>query len=428
MTGPTATPTPPPRARWPVVARLGGAQTLAWASSFYLPALLARPMAAELGISEPAVFGAFSAALGVSALVGPHAGRQIDRHGGRPVLMATSGVFALGLLLLAAAPNALWLYLAWAVLGVGMGSGLYEGAFAALVRLYGAEARGPITGITLLGGFASTVGWPLTAALEHAWGWRGACATWAVLHLAVGLPLNAALPRTPGRPSDEPATAPNTSPGAPAPATMALPAATPPQPRLGTVVALSWVFAVTLFISTALAAHLPSLLAAVGAAPGTVIALAALVGPAQVAGRLLEFGALRRLHPLQSARLAALAHPLGAVLLAVFGVPAAAAFTLLHGAGNGILTITKGTLPLALFGVAGYGQRQGWLMLPARLAQALAPWLFGLLWAARGTEVLVWSAALAGTALAALVWLRAPAEPDRGGEGGNRPTTVNAPR
>ncbi|MDR7270513.1 putative MFS family arabinose efflux permease [Pelomonas saccharophila] len=377
-----------------VVAALGTAQTLAWASSYYLPALLARPMAAELGVAEPTVFAAFSVALVVSALVGPHSGRRIDRWGGRPVLMATSGLFALGLAAMALASGPIGLFAAWLVMGVAMGSGLYEAAFASLVRLYGQEARGAITGITLIAGFASTVGWPLTAALEHAFGWRGACWAWAGLHLVLGLPLNAWLPRA----------LPTTA----AAATDTTTGASGKPPAL-TAALLAWVFAVSWFISTAMAAHLPRLLSAVGAAPTAVILVSALVGPAQVAGRLLEFGLLRHLHPLHSARAAALMHPLGAALLAVLGAPAVAAFALLHGAGNGILTIAKGTLPLALFGSQGYGQRQGLLVLPARLAQALSPWLFGLLLAGLGTRVLWFSAALALSALAALLLIRVPA-------------------
>lgn len=379
-----------------VVASLGTAQTLAWASSYYLPAMLARPMAGELGVSQPTVFAAFSVAPVVSALVGPHSGRRIDRWGGRPVLMTTSAIFALGLGLLAVATGPVSLFAAWAVLGVAMGSGLYEAAFASLVRLYGHEARGAITGITLIAGFASTVGWPLTAALEHGLGWRGACWTWAALHLLVGLPLNAWLPRA--------------AHVAPAAGEMPTgPRSEPTEPPLGVAISLAWVFAVTWFISTAMAAHLPGLLAGIGTAPGVVIAIGMLVGPAQVGGRLLEFGFLRRLHPLYSARVAALMHPVGAALLLACGAPVAATFALLHGAGNGILTIAKGTLPLALFGPTGYGHRQGMLMLPARLAQALAPWLFGLLLAALGTRVLWVSAGLALSALAALLLIRVPA-------------------
>src|SRR6185295_1923155 len=137
---------------------------------------------------------------------------------------------------------------------------------------------------------------------------------------------------------------------------------------------LAFVFAVTWFVSTAMAAHLPRLLQAGGATLAAAVAIGALVGPAQVGGRLLEFGVLRHVHPLLSARLAALMHPVGAALLALLGAPLAALFAILHGAGNGILTIAKGTLPLVLFGAQDYGLRQGLLMVPARIAQASSPW------------------------------------------------------
>ncbi len=154
---------------------LGLAQTLAWASSYYLPAILTVTMARDLGLSAPTVFAAFSVALVVSALLGPIAGRAIDRFGGRPVLMVTNLMFAAGLCGLGLASGPITLFAAWVVLGIGMGSGLYEAAFAALVRLWGHDSRGGITGITLLAGFASTVGWPLSSYLETHFGWRVAC-------------------------------------------------------------------------------------------------------------------------------------------------------------------------------------------------------------------------------------------------------------
>lgn len=344
------------------VAALGAAQTLAWASTYYLPAIIAAPLAQDLGISVPTVFAAFSFALLVSAFLGPYAGRAIDRWGGRPVLMGTNIVFALGLASLGSAHSPWWMFFAWAVLGVGMGSGLYEAAFAALVRLYGAGSRNAITGITLIAGFASTVGWPLTAWLLEDFGWRSACYAWAALHLVVGLPLNWSLPRAVAHRTEQPGQAA---------------VAQSPVP-LRSAILLAFVFAVTWFISTAMAAHLPRLLQATGATLAAAVAVGALIGPAQVGARLLEYGVLRKVHPLLSARLAAALHPIGVVVLAVFGPAAAAVFGVLHGAGNGILTIAKGTLPLVLFGPQGYGHRQGVLMVPARIAQALAPWLFGI--------------------------------------------------
>ena len=146
-----------------VVSRIGTTQTLAWASTYYLPALLAAPLAADLGLPATHVFGAFTLALVLSALVGPRAGRALDDWGGRNVLSATSVLFAAGLAALGMAQTEWQMWAAWALIGVGMGSGLYDAAFAAVVRLYPVSARTAITGITLVAGFASTVGWPLTA-------------------------------------------------------------------------------------------------------------------------------------------------------------------------------------------------------------------------------------------------------------------------
>ncbi|MFM2120985.1 MAG: hypothetical protein RL722_2453 [Pseudomonadota bacterium] len=419
-----------------VVLRLGLAQTLAWASTYYLPAILARPMAAELGLTPGWVFAFFSGALLISAVVGPLAGRQIDRHGGRGLLMATSLVFALGLALLALAHGPLSLALGWAVLGLAMGAGLYEAGFASLVRLYGQGARNAITGITLLAGFASTVGWPLSGLMLEAWGWRGACLGWAGLHISLGLWLNSRLPRLPDVPGvpglpqrPHPTPQANLAPSSggaaqdasgqgaqgalggeaaqPAPPTAALDDSarlTPAEARLAAVL-LAAVFAAAWFTSTALAAHLPALLQAGGLSLAAAVGIGALVGPAQVAGRLLEFGWLRRLHPLLSARLAALSHPVGAALVLALGAGWAAPFALLHGMGNGILTIAKGTLPLVLFGSGGYGARQGLITLPSRVAQAAAPWLFGLGVERVGLGMLWLSTGLGLLAFAALMFM-----------------------
>ncbi len=371
------------------VITLGLAQTLAWASSYYLPAIVAVPMADELGIPVSTVFAAFSIALLVSAFLGPHSGQAIDRLGGRPVLMGTNIIFAAGLAALGSAQGQTGMFSGWILLGVAMGSGLYEAAFSTLVRLYGQASRAAITGVTLIAGFASTIGWPLTAWLQAGFGWRQACFAWAALHLVIGLPLNAGLPRaTAVRILDA-----------------GLQSSTHDRVPLRVALALSFVFAATWFISTAMAAHLPRLLQEWGTSLATAIAIGALVGPAQVAARLLEFGLLRKIHPLLSARIAAVLHPLGAAALAVFGTPAAAAFGILHGAGNGILTIAKGTLPLVFFGASGYGRRQGLLMIPARIAQAVAPWVFGLALNHWGAGALAVSAAIGAAAFATLLLL-----------------------
>jgi len=373
-----------------VVLALGTAQTLAWASSYYLPAILADPIAPELGISGTGVFAAFSAALLLSAALGPVVGRAIDRNGGRGVLCLSNLVFAAGLAMLAAAHGSVLLTAAWLVLGVGMALGLYDSAFATLAGLYGRDARGTITGITLLAGFASTIGWPLTSFLNDAVGWRGACLAWAGLHLALGLPLNRFL-----------------VPLAPPPVVgVAPPAAAVSSAPKAAMALLVFVFAATWVVSTGMAAHLPRLLQIADASASGAIFAASLVGPAQVAARLVEFSVMRRTSPLVSARIAAALHPIGAAALMVLGGPAAIAFTMLHGAGNGMLTIAKGTLPLALFGPAGYGLRTGLLSAPARVAQAGAPLLFGLLLDCVGVGVLALSARLGIASTIALLALR----------------------
>src|SRR5450756_2378385 len=174
----------------PIIFALGTTQTLAWASSYYLPAILADPIARDLGISSNWFFAAFSASLVISGLLGPRVGRQIDRVGGRQVLSASNVILASGLAFLGAS-TALWMLVtAWLMLGVGMGLGLYDAAFGALGRIYGDNARRAITGITLLAGFASTVGWPLTAWGLETIGWRNTCFAWAAAHVIIGLPLN----------------------------------------------------------------------------------------------------------------------------------------------------------------------------------------------------------------------------------------------
>jgi MFS family permease len=374
-----------------VVLALGTAQTLAWGSSYYLPAILADPMAEAMGLPRSAVFAMFSAALLLTAALGPASGRAIDLRGGRPVLAVSSLVFALGLLVLGVAPGPVVLTLGWLVLGAAMGFGLYDAAFATLAGLYGRDARNAITGVTLIAGFASTVGWPASALMLEAFGWRGACLGWAVLHIVLGLPMNRFL-------------VPPAPPPAPA---GSQPQDGPPPPRFAMPL-LAYVFAATAFTAGAMGAHLPGLLLNAGASPSGAILAAALLGPAQVGARILEFGLMRKSHPLIAGRLAAAAHPLAAALLYVVGGPAAPAFALVHGAGNGVLTVVRGTLPLALFGAAGYGLRTGLLAAPARLLQATSPLLFGMALDAFGQGALAITGVAGLLSVVALFLLRVP--------------------
>src|SRR4051812_12428371 len=379
----------------PLILALGTTQTLAWASSYYLPAILADPIARDLGVSPTWIFTAFSASLVLSALLGPRIGRQIDLVGGRSVLSMSNLVFAGGLTLLGFASSIPLLVLAWLLLGIGMGAGLYDAAFAALGRIYGDAARRSITGITLLAGFASTVGWPLSALGLETIGWRNTCFAWAAAHILIGLPINLwMLPAVKG-------------------AKAAVAAAVKPHIAIDrTMILLAFVFAAAWTVTGAMAAHLPRIMEAAGATAGQAVFAGALIGPAQVAARIFEASFLSRYHPLVSTRLACVTHPIGAAILALAGGGAASLFAIFHGTGNGILTIARGTLPLAIFGPKDYGYRLGIIGAPARMAQAVAPLAFGLLIDVMGAKVLIVSSALSLSALAALFMIRAQPRPD----------------
>ena len=379
----------------PIILALGTTQTLAWASSYYLPAILADPIGRDLGVSSNWIFAAFSGSLVISALLGPRIGRQIDLVGGRSVLSISNLTLAAGLTLLGFTTSIPVLVAAWLLLGIGMGYGLYDAAFGALGRIHGDTARRSITGITLIAGFASTVGWPLTAlGLEHI-GWRDTCFAWAAAHILIGLPINwLMLPPVAG-------------------ARAAVANAVKPQiPIDRTMVLLAFAFAAAWSVTGAMAAHFPRIMEAAGATPLQAIAAGAMIGPAQVLARIVEASFLSRYHPVVSTRLACLTHPIGAAILALAGGGAASVFAIFHGAGNGILTIARGTLPLAIFGPANYGYRLGLIGAPARMAQAVAPLAFGLLIDRMGSRILIVSSALSLAALLALCLLRPDVKAD----------------
>jgi Major Facilitator Superfamily len=376
----------------PVILALGTTQTIAWASSYYLPAILAAPIARDLGIAPTTIFGALSGALVIAGLLGPRVGHFIDTFGGRGLLAVSNVILAAGLLLLSFASGPYLLIAAWTVLGVGMGMGLYEAAFATLTRIYGSAARQSITGITLIAGFASTVGWPVTSWLDGEFGWRVACQVWAAIHLALALPLNLFLPRVSVLSKEE---VPTQTDGATV------------QNETFAMVAVAYVFAATGFVSSGLSALLPTMLVQFGATPSAALFAGMLIGPSQVAARIIEAGWLARYHPLLSARLATLTNPIGVVILGLGGPLFAPVFAVFYGAGNGILTIARGTLPLALFGPQGFGRRVGMLSLPARATGALAPLAVGWMAETIGTGAL-WVSALASlSAFAMLLLLRA---------------------
>ncbi len=384
---------------------MGLAQIIASAAAQYLPAVIAVQAASALDLPHVALFAGFSIALVISALLGPFAGRLVDRIGGRPVLMLSNIFFALSLITLGFAQGLWTLVLAYVFMGLGLATGLFEVAFAALVRLFGREARTTITGLTLVAGFASFVGWTVSVYVEARYGWRGVCWFWALVHLCIGLPLHAMMPN----PSRILASMADTKPKAAEPpkaiTTNSEDIAINPQQRRKEIIVgvlLAYVFAANAFVGMGLMMHLPRLLQEMGVAVALAFTISSFVGPSQVVGRLIDYFYMQRWHPLISTRWAAACHPVAALLLMIFAGPIAFVFVLLHGIGNGILIIARGNLPLAIFGANGYGHRQGWLMMPAKFAQAAAPFLFGLALTEWGANILWLTLALGLSVLVAL--------------------------
>ncbi len=370
-----------------VVTALGIAQILAWGTSFYFPAVLAAPIVADTGWSLAWVVGGVSIGLLTAGLIAPRVGAIIDQRGGRPVLAASSLLYAAGLAGIGLAPSLPVYLLAWVVLGGGMGTGLYDAVFAALGKLYGREARTAITNLTLFGGFASTVCWPLSAFLAEAYGWRTACLIYALLHLVISLPLQMAV--MPVR---------SASPAAPVvdPATVAAAkGATESRRELAAFVMLALVLTISSGIGSVVVVHLLTFLQAKGAAFATAVTLGTLFGPAQVGARFVEriFG--ERYHPIWTMVASCVAMAAGLLLLLL--LPFLAVAILVYAGGYGIMWIARGTLPLALFGPDRYATLMGRLAFPSLIVQALAPSAGALLIEYSGPTRTV--AALTGLAL-----------------------------
>jgi hypothetical protein len=336
---------------------LGINQTLSWGMSFYLPAVITIPASRDLGASTFALLGAFTMSLLIAGTCAPKVGRWIDRNGGKGSVVGSILVLAAGQAVLAIAPNlAVW-YFGWAVLGIGMAMGLYDAAFATVGTLLGRESGPTITGITLLAGFASTVFWSLGSAVIGFTGWRGLLLLYVGIMLCVNLPMVLTLVPRLDRNRKE--------------AALAVTDRTPVSRLVMTC--LASFFALRWFITSAFAAHILALFHGIGLNAAEAVVVASLIGPGQVAGRVLEWTIGRRMNLLFRARLAALLFPIGAAVLLLGGPAAAVAFALLYGMSNGIMTINRGTLPLALFGPNGYATVLGWLAVPVLMAQAVAP-------------------------------------------------------
>jgi MFS family permease len=385
---------------WRAVPVLGITQILSWGTIFYTPVLIVPLIAAERGWSMSFAMGGFSVGLLAAGLSAPYVGRGVDRFGGHVVMTVGSLIGALGLVLITHAASRVGYFGVWIVLGVAMAANLYDSAFASLGRIFGSGARAPITALTLAGGFASTVSWPTTHFLLDAMGWRGTYLVYAALLACISAPLHAlALPRM----RFEPDAVPNSD--APPP-----PVVLPPYGLPFILVATA--FASYAFVPSGLSAHLLAIFARSGINAGTVVWIGALFGPAQVGARLIEFAFGRNLHPLWVARFALTVLLCAFTMLALLGisVPVAAAFALMFGGANGLVTITRGAVPLALFGASGYGRLMGRLAGPFLLVQAAAPLVMAVVEdRASDPAALMLAAGFAAAALVCFMQIKRPA-------------------
>lgn len=370
-----------------VISALGVAQILAWGTSFYFPAVFATAIVADTGWSLGWVVSGTSIGLLVAGLISPQVGRIIDRHGGRPVLLASSLFFAAGLAGAGLAPNLPLYLVAWALIGIGMGTGLYDAVFAALGRLYGSGARGPITNLTLFGGFASTICWPLSAFMIDHVGWRFACLIYAALHLVVALPLQMAVVRKAAV-----RVAPQTDQDAAR------------QPEAPTRIENETLIFALLAVMLSIAAGIGSIvivnfmifLQARGVDYAVAVSLGTLFGPAQVGARVIErlFG--DRYHPIWTMIASCSLMAVGLIML-LGSFPLLLLVILIYGAGYGISWIGRGTLPLALFGSERFPRLMGKLAFPSLIVQAAAPSAGAWLIETSGANVTI--AVLTGLAL-----------------------------
>ena len=375
-----------------VIPALGITQILAWGSTFYLLAVLAPLIARDTGWTFDLIVGGVSVGLFVAGLAAPRVGRLIAQKGGRPVLAIGAVLMAAGHLGIGLAPNLACYFAGWVLIGLGMSAGLYDAAFATLGRIYASQARSAITAVTLFGGFASTVCWPLSAVLAAQVGWRGTCIAYAAIQIAIALPIHLfALPSATTSGTD-------------------MEAKRPPVKLDRTEWVLFALLAGVLTISVAILAivgtHLLLILTARGVDMAIAVALGTIVGPAQVGARVIEMVAGSRYHPVWTMIASAVLVAIAAAML-FFNFPIAALAVALYGAGNGIGSVARGTLPLALFGADRYPVLMGRIAFPLLVAMAVSPFLAGLAFQSGGADLtlgFLTALAVANVALVGMLW------------------------
>jgi MFS family permease len=389
-----------------VITALGITQIFAWGCSYYLPAVLATPITAGTGWSLQWVVAGLSLGLLIAGLVSPAVGRAIKNYGGRPILAISSILLAAGLVGVGLSQNIPTYLAGWIVIGLGMGAGLYDAAFAILGRIYGERARSAITLLTLFGGFSSTICWPLSWFLVQTTGWRSTCFVYAGLQLVVSLPiylgfLPRSVPYSPATTSGVSETIGATTSNRSG------------KSRFPLFVLVGAAITLSAVIQSTMSIHLLNIFQKRGVGQQAAVALGTFVGPSQVLARVLEMIVGRHFHPIWTMLTSTLLVA-GGLLLLWLHLPVIAVALVFHGAGMGIMSIARGTVPLALFAVSDYAVLMGRLALPSLLAQAVSPLLgAAILESASATGILfaLFGVAMANVALVSMLvpFSRSPA-------------------
>ena len=375
-----------------LTARLGVSQFIGWSSGFYLPAILAVPISKSLGIATETFFWAFTVALLVAAFLGPRVGKAIDRLGGRKVLPFGNIAFILGLTLLAASTSIEMLFAAWVLIGIGAAMGNYDAAFATVVTFFGEKSNKIIAGITVFVGLSSTVSWPLNAWVSENFGWQTAVMVWAFAHLLVALRLNLTIPRLEPR----------------LPEASGKDETLKPKARVRfdlLIVIFAVMFALEGFMVASVNTTLPFLLGELGASMAVALFAAAILGPSQVLARVLLVALGKVMTPMRVAAVSMLSHPVGVVLILVFGVDALVPFVILHGIAVGLDPFIRGTLPLEFFGPEQFGQRQGYIMMFSKIVGAFSPLLLTVIVLRNPTAGILTTMGMGIAASVLLLWL-----------------------
>ena len=374
------------------VVALGLTQIIAWGTTLYMPGILGKPIAATTGWSQTLVFGGLTLGLLASSVVSTWIGRAIDRTGARRIMSIGSILVAIGLAAIALAPSEFAYLAAWILLGVAMRMTLYDAAFAALVQVTPTRGRRAISYLTLFGGVASTVFWPIGYWLDGMVGWRNTCLIFAAINLLVCLPLHWF-----GLARREPE-APAATPSADAAAAAVVAGPLEGARRRQAMILFGIVMAASAFCYGAMAAHLVPVIAATGLGAAAAVSLAALKGVAQTLARLGDIVFGKNLHPIDLGRITLAFLPLAFIVLLFGGASytTALAFTILFGIANGLTTIVRGAVPLALFGTKGYGEVLGILATPYLVLNAAAPMVFAVIEQRFGMTAATMSVLVAG--------------------------------